>query len=380
MAKSVLITSGEHSGELYGSLLAKELFSRWDDLRIFGIGGRLMREAGVEVFAGYSSAIGLIEALAVYKEVKKTYERTVEIMEFEKPDVVVLIDYPDFNFRVGKKARELGAKVLYYVSPQIWAWRSGRIHTMKEFIDQAAVLLPFEEKIYKDAGIPCEFVGHPILEGMSSFTDDKTLAREELGLDTEGSLVALLPGSRPSELNRLLPVLLDAVRLMKKDHPELKYVLSLAPNLERTDYEQLLAPFEQDGIPVSRESAVLMYTAADAAVVASGTAALQGVFRETPLVVLYKVNPITYRLMKMLVKVKFANLANIILGREAVPELLQGAATASNVVMELKSMLFDNDRINDMQKDLHSVREMFADKHPTRRLADMVDSLAGWAR
>ena len=136
-----------------------------------------MREAGVEVFAGYSSAIGLIEALAVFREVKRTYDKTVEVMERERPEVVVLIDYPDFNFRVGAKARELGSKVLYYVSPQIWAWRSGRIHTMKRFVDQAAVLLPFEEKIYLEAGIPCEFVGHPIMEEMSSFTDDKSQAR-----------------------------------------------------------------------------------------------------------------------------------------------------------------------------------------------------------
>ncbi|HEB02965.1 MAG TPA: lipid-A-disaccharide synthase, partial [Nitrospirae bacterium] len=119
MSKSVLITSGESSGELYGAMLAKELFSRWQGLQVFGIGGRRMREAGVDVFAGYSSAIGLIEALAVYREVKRTYEKTVEVMERERPDVVVLIDYPDFNFRVGAKARELGAKVLYYVSPQI---------------------------------------------------------------------------------------------------------------------------------------------------------------------------------------------------------------------------------------------------------------------
>ena len=337
-----------------------------------------MREAGVEVFAGYSSAIGLIEALAVFREVKRTYDKTVEVMERERPEVVVLIDYPDFNFRVGAKARELGAKVLYYVSPQIWAWRSGRIHTMKRFIDQAAVLLPFEEKIYLEAGIPCEFVGHPIMEEMSSFTDDKSQARKELGLDADGELVALLPGSRPSELKTLLPIYLESVRLMKKEHPELNYVLSLAPNLERTEYEGLLSPFEQEGITISRENAVLMYTAADAAVVASGTAALQGVFRETPLVVLYKVSPITYWLIRMIASAKYANLANIILDREVVPELLQGDATAPNVVRVLKSMLGDWDKNNEIQSDLHRVRQMFHGKRPTLRVADMVGALAGW--
>jgi len=378
VSKSVLITSGESSGELYGAMLAKELFSRWQGLQVFGIGGRRMREAGVEVFAGYSSAIGLIEALAVFREVKRTYDKTVEVMERERPEVVVLIDYPDFNFRVGAKARELGAKVLYYVSPQIWAWRGGRIHTMKRFVDQAAVLLPFEEKIYLEAGIPCEFVGHPIMEEMSSFTDDKSQARKELGLDADGDLVALLPGSRPSELKTLLPIYLESVRLMKKEHPELNYVLSLAPNLVREEFEELLSPFEREGITISSKSAVLMYTAADAAVVASGTAALQGVFRETPLVVLYKVSPITYWLIRMIANAKYANLANIILDREAVPELLQGDATAPNVVRVLKSMLGDWDRNNEIHKDLHRVREMFNGKRPTLRVADMVGSLAGW--
>ncbi len=359
-------------------MLARELFSRWQGLQVFGIGGRRMRDAGVEVFAGYSSAIGLIEALAVFREVKRTYDKTVEVMERERPEVVVLIDYPDFNFRVGAKARELGSKVLYYVSPQIWAWRSGRIHTMKRFIDQAAVLLPFEEKIYLEAGIPCEFVGHPIMEEMSSFTDDKSQARKELGLDADGELVALLPGSRPSELRTLLPIYLESVRLMKKEHPELNYVLSLAPNLAREEFEELLSPFEREGITISSKSAVLMYTAADAAVVASGTAALQGVFRETPLVVLYKVSPITYWLIRMIANAKYANLANIILDREAVPELLQGDATAPNVVRVLKSMLGDWDRNNEIHKDLRRVREMFDGKRPTLRVADMVGSLAGW--
>lgn len=379
MSKSVLITSGESSGELYGAMLARELKNRWEGIRVFGIGGERMREAGVDVFAEYSSAIGLVEALSVYKEVKKTLSATVELMERERPDVVVLIDYPDFNFRVGAKARELGLRVLYYVSPQIWAWRAGRINNMKRFVDQAAVLLPFEERIYKDAGIPCEFVGHPVMEEMSSISQDRGAACAEIGVDPDGQIIALLPGSRPTELRALLPLLLESVHLMKRERPGLSYVLSLAPNLQRADYEDLLAPFEREGVLVTRKNAVLLYTASDAAVVASGTAAFQGVLRGTPLVVIYKANFITYWLMKMLVNVRFANLANLILDREAVPELLQADAQAQNVARELNGLLDNTDRKKRMLEDLALVRGMFEGRRPTERVAGMVGSIAGWS-
>ncbi len=380
MPKSVLITSGESSGELYGSMLARELINRWQGIKVFGIGGQRMREAGVEVFDGYSSAIGFTEALSVYKEVKRTLAKTIELMERERPEVVVLIDYPDFNFRVGLKAKELGIKVLYYVCPQVWAWREGRVNKMKEFVDQAAVLLPFEEKIYKDAGIPCEFVGHPIMEEMSLYTRDKTQARLELGLDPGTQLIALLPGSRPVELRFLLPLILDSVRMMKKEHPEWGFVLSIAPNINRDDFRELLDPVEKEGVVFTDKNALLIYSAADAAVVASGTAALQGVFRDTPLLIIYKVKLLTYILLKLILKNRFAHLANIILDREAVPELLQADATPENVVSTLNGLLEDSEVNRKRTEDLDSVREMFMGKSPTAQVADMVASLAGWRR
>jgi lipid-A-disaccharide synthase len=351
----------------------------WPDIRVLGIGGERMRDAGVEVFSGYASAIGLVEALSAYRDVRKTYEKTVSVMETERPDVVVLIDYPDFNFRVGAKARELGCKVLYYVSPQLWAWRSGRINVMKEFVDRAAVLLPFEPGIYKDAGIPCEFVGHPVIEEMAGITEDKRQAKLELGLEAEKPYLALLPGSRNSELRSLLPVMLDTVRRLKAARPGLGFVLSLAPNLDEELYIDQIRAFEKEGVVVSRKNAVLLYTASEAAVVASGTAALQGVFRGTPLVIIYRVNPVTYLLIKMLAKVKYVNLANLILDREAVPELLQGRADPALVAREISGLLENSERRKRMLDDLEEVREMFVGKRPTERVALMVGELVGWA-
>jgi lipid-A-disaccharide synthase len=359
-------------------MLARELLSKWDDLKIFGIGGQKMKDAGVEVFAEYSSAIGIIEALAVYREVKKTFNKTVEVMERERPDVVVLIDYPDFNFRVGAKAKELGIKVFYYVSPQVWAWRKGRIHTMKEFIDMAAVLLPFEEKLYHDNGIPCEFVGHPIMEEMDNISKDKADARRVLGLEQERQVIALMPGSRPSELRSLLPMMLESVRKLKRDYPDLMFILSIAPNLNAKDFHDLIAPFKHDGVSITRENAVYIYTAADAAIVASGTAALQGALRDIPLIVIYKMNFITYWIAKMLIDLKYVNLANIILDKEAIPELIQQNATSDNIVKEILMLIDNPDRRAQMHDDLKSVKALFEGKKPTSRVAEMVAELADW--
>jgi len=165
---TVMIVTGESSGELYGSLLAKALKSKWPDLHIIGVGGERMIEAGVELISRTSDAFGLVEAVSAYRRVKATFDKTVNIMKKVMPDVLVLIDYPDFNLKVAKVAKLLGIKILYYVSPQVWAWRKGRIKKIVSLVDRMAVILPFEEEIYKSAGVPCEFVGHPILEEIES--------------------------------------------------------------------------------------------------------------------------------------------------------------------------------------------------------------------
>ena len=217
------------------------------------------------------------------------------------------------------------------------------------------------------------------MEEMPAFESDKARARLELGLDPEKQYIALLPGSRPVELRTLLPLMLESLRLMKKQFPHMGYVLSIAPNIERDDYKELIEPFELEGVSITDKNVLLIYSAADAAVVASGTAALQGVFRGTPLVIVYKVKFLTFILLKMILKNRFAHLANIILDREAVPELLQGDATAENVLREVTGLLQENEKNRKMTEDLDRVREMFMGKSPTVRVAEMVGELAGWS-
>lgn len=373
-----MIVTGESSGELYGSLLASEIKKLRPQVRIMGVGGEKMRRAGVEVFSEIASAFGLAEAISSYRKVKTTLNRTLAILEDVRPEVVVLIDYPDFNFRVGKRAHELGMKVLYYVSPQVWAWRSGRVHSMAEFVDKMAVLLPFEEPLYKNSGIPCEFVGHPIMEEMLSMPSDKQDARSILGLEPEKPYLAVLPGSRGNELRRLLPLMLEVVRKFKAQRPEWGFVLPVAPNVDMNEYSDGFGELESEGVHITKQNAVLVFTASEAAVVASGTAALQAVLRETPLVVVYKVAPMSYLIGKMLIKVPFINLANIILGREAVPELIQGRANANEVMSHLRKISIESPERVAMLDDLRTVKAMFEGKQPSVRVAQMVAGLAGW--
>jgi lipid-A-disaccharide synthase len=373
-----MIVAGESSGELYGALLAEAIKDFWPDARVLGVGGERMKKAGVELFSEISSAFGLVEAISSLRAVRETFRKTVENMRAAMPVVVVLIDYPDFNFRVARKARELGLRVLYYVSPQVWAWRAGRVKTMADFVDRMAVVLPFEENIYVDSGIPCEFVGHPILDDMESIPSDRREAREALGLDPGRPCLALLPGSRRNELNRLLPVLLDVVRTFRKRYPDYGFFMPVAPNIDMSEYRGYFEEFEAEGVMVRRESAVLALSASEVAVVASGTATLQGAFRQTPMVVIYKVFPLTYLIMKNITRAKFITIANLILNREAVPELIQGRANPVNIMNELTALISDTRRRQKMIEDLGEVRSFFYGKKPSEKVAGMIGEMAGW--
>ncbi len=374
-----MIVTGESSGELYGALLAGKLKSLWPDMRVIGVGGERMGRAGVELIAGVASSFGITEAVATYRAVKETFGRTVETIDSERPDVVVLIDFPDFNFRVGKEARKRGIKVLYYVSPQLWAWRRGRVKTMREISDRVAVLLPFEEGIYRDAGIPCEFVGHPALDEINLLPSEKGGLKEALGLDPSKPCLALLPGSRNHELRRLLPVVLDVVRRFKKEFPDYGFILPVAPNMDVGLFRPHMDALEAEGVALSTETAVMALSASEAAVVASGTAALQAAFVGTPLVVIYKVSPLTYLIGRMLiVGIKYVSLVNILMDRLVVKEFLQGDANSEAVMKELRLMLLDGSYRQKMLYDLRAVRGLFEGRAPSMRVAEIVGEMSGW--
>jgi lipid-A-disaccharide synthase len=373
-----MIVTGESSGELYGALLAGKLKALWPDARVLGVGGQRMRQAGVEVFSGIAGAFGLAEAISSYRAVRETYKKTIQKLAETSPNVVVLIDYPDFNFKVARKAREMGIRVLYYVSPQVWAWRKGRVKQMAEFVDRMAVVLPFEERIYKAEGIWCEFVGHPILDEMGSLEKDKVKAKEMLGLDMGKPYLALLPGSRRNEIERLLPVMLDVVREFKSEYPDYGFFIPVAPDIDMDDFKEYFSELQKEGVEARKENAVLALTASEAALITSGTATLQAVFRNTPMVVIYKLSPLTYVVARLLIKAKYATIANLILGREAVPELLQRKANKGEIMNHLRDLISDGTRRHKIIEDLKTVRSYFSGKTPSLRVAEIVGEMAGW--
>ena len=405
-----MIVAGESSGELYGSLLAKELKSRKPDLRIIGVGGERMDKAGVELVSGTSDALGLVEAVSAYRKVSDAFKKTVNSIKTLRPDVVVLIDYPDFNIRVAKVAKSFGTKILYYVSPQVWAWRKGRVKKIASIVDRMAVILPFEEKIYRDAGLKCEFVGHPVLEEIESILDSgvknlppvcplsvkggtegclaqhsvlRTDFKAALGLYPDKPLLSLLPGSRHNELSRLLPLMIDVVRQFKSDHEinsaaDYQFCVPLAPNTDEKRYGYYLEALEQEGVFIKKGESVKVLAASDMAVVASGTATLQTAFLEVPMVVVYKLSPITYHLGKHILDVKYISLVNILSGRGVVTELLQDQANPEEIIKQLKRIMFDTEYREDMLDSLRLIKEPFLGKKASGKVAEIVTEMAGW--
>ncbi|MFA6055421.1 MAG: lipid-A-disaccharide synthase [Thermodesulfovibrionales bacterium] len=385
---SIMIISGESSGELYGALLANALKSKWPDVRIIGIGGQRMSEAGVELVSRISDAFGIIEAVASLRKLKTAFNNAVEALEKFRPDVLVLIDYPDFNLKVAKKAKALGIKVLYYVSPQVWAWRKGRVPKIASLVNRMAVLLPFEEKIYKDAGLKCDFVGHPILEEIQGVLakGNKAEFKTALGLDPFKPLLSLLPGSRPHELKKLLPLMIEVVRQFRNDpeilkgNKEYQFCMPLAPNTDEQKYRGFIEILKKEGVAIKKGESVKVLAASDMAVVASGTATLQTAFLEVPMVVVYKMSPLEFQIGKRIINVKHISLANILAGKEVVVELLQERANPGETIKELKKIIFDIEYRENMINWFKKIKGPFIGKKASQRVADIILEMVIWRK
>lgn len=394
-----MIVTGESSGELYGSFLAKALKSKRPDLRILGVGGDRMKRAGVELISGISGAFGLGELFPALRDLKVAFKRTKEAIKKFMPHVLVLIDYPDFNIKVAEFAKALGIRILYYVSPQVWAWRKGRVKKIAGLVDRMAVILPFETEIYRRAGVPCEFVGHPIIEEIetvlqsinppiSPFTKGgnggiidpelRTSFKVSLGLDANLPLLSLLPGSRPHELKRLLPLMVEVVRRFKKEFRDYQFCIPLALNTDEGKYSHYLDALRQEGAIIKKGESIKALAASDIAVVASGTATLQAAFLEVPIVVIYKLSPFTYLLGRLLINVEYVSLVNILSGRGVVPELLQQRASPEGIIKELKKIMFDMPYKEEMIRYYRSIKEPFLGLRASKRVTEIIGEMTGW--
>jgi lipid-A-disaccharide synthase len=364
-----MLSCGEASGDLYAGALAEALRAREPQVALFGFGGPRFAAAGgrlVGDFRGFS-VTGLTEAVATIPRYYRMYRRLVAAARAERPDVFVAIDLPDFNFRLAKAIGRLGIPVVYYISPQLWAWRAGRMKTMKRIADQVLVIFPFEQPIYEHAGVPVAFVGHPLVD-LARAREPREVFLARLGLDATAPTVALLPGSRTNEVGAILPTLVEATKIICASLPRAQFVVARAPGL----HDQLFAPLRSLAAPTRalvEGHADDVLAAADVVLTASGTATVQAALHGTPMVVVYRLSPLTYRLGKPFVRVSTYAMVNLVAGERIVPELIQEAFTPEAVAREALALLTDRDRRAAMRQGLADVRRRLGSSGASDRAA-----------
>lgn len=368
-ARKIMIVAGEASGDLHGGNLVRAMSGIEPGLSFYGVGGERMRDAGVRLLANAAdmAVVGLTEAVSRLRTILRVMRLLKDSLAAERPDLVILIDYPDFNLFLARAARKRGIKVLYYISPQVWAWRRGRTATIRKTVDRMAVILPFEEEFYRKAGVEVTFVGHPLLDEVRrKYTREEALRR--FGLREDAITVGVLPGSRRSEAARILPEMLGACRILAEKISPVEFVLPLAGTLDPDFVRDILRRFPVR-VAVIRDEIYDVIAVSDAAMVASGTATLETALLETPMVVVYKVSAASYALGRRFVHVNHICLANLIAGREIVPELIQDAAAPERIAAEIGELLVKPEKAREMKAALAEIREKLGTPGASERTA-----------
>jgi len=367
----ILIVTGEASGDLHGAHLAKAIAAQDPSAQLVGIGGPGMRAAGVTMIPGVPQLdlVGLVGLSAVRAIIQRVLA-VRRVLKAEPWDLVVFIDNPGLNMRLARMAKAAGRRVLYYIAPQIWAWRPGRMKWIQERVDHVVVILPFEPDLYRRAGVRCTFVGHPLLDSVAPAYDRQVL-RRQFNLEESAPVIGLFPGSRVAEVNMLLPVLLQtAAELLKRD-PKTQFILAQASSIGDKLLRDLL---RESPIPVLvvKDQASEAMAVSDLLLVASGTATLQAAVVGTPMILLYKTTLATYWVARMWIRVKWIGLVNLVAGRTVVPELIQDEATVERLTKEACRLLNDRQAYNEMKNGLRQVRQSLGDPGASFRTAQVV--------
>jgi lipid-A-disaccharide synthase len=367
----ILIVTGEASGDLHGAHLAKAIMALDPTTELVGIGGPSMRAAGVNLVPGVPQldVMGLI-GLSAIRAMLQRVRAIRRVLKAEAWDLVVLIDNPGLNFHFARVAKAAGRRVLYYIAPQVWAWRPGRMKWIQRRVDHVVVILPFEPELYHRAGVRCTFVGHPLLDMVAPHYD-RTKLRREFGLSESARVVGLLPGSRVREVEMLLPVLLKAAAQLVLAEPGTQFILAQASSIDDNLIQTLL---RDSPVPVRviHDRATEVMALSDVLLIASGTATLQAAVVGTPMVLLYKTSPLTYRLARWLITVKWIGLVNLVGGRLIVPELVQEEATDERLCREVLHLMRDPSAYNEMKEALRQVRQSLGEPGASSRAARVV--------
>ena len=376
--KKILLVTGEASGDHHGALVVQALRRLRPDVQVTGIGGQELAAAGMELLYHVRdlSVVGLLEILpragnilAAYRLLKK------RLSGHDKPDLLVLIDYPDFNLRIAAIARKHKVPVLYYISPQIWAWRQGRAKKIARLVDRMAVIFPFEAPFYEKVGLDARFVGHPLLDH-----DVRVGNRQETikGFNLTGArpIIGLLPGSRPSEINRLLAPMLDAAGIIKKRFPDAGFVIPVAQGID-SEHVRAMAGQRNVAAAVVPGSFHQVLDVCDLVLVASGTATLETALMGKPMVIIYKVSPLTYLVGRLMIRVPWIGLANIVAGKQVAPELIQHDASPQRIAAEACGILADPGRMAAMREGLSGIKTALGQPGCSQRVAALIEEMLG---
>jgi lipid-A-disaccharide synthase len=372
LSARLLISCGEPSGDLYAGALVRELHRIDPEITVSGMGGPAFGAAGGTVLEDYRgvAVTGLTEALRKIPRSYAALRRLVAWARANRPDALVVIDFPDFNFRLARRIKALGIPVVYYISPQIWAWRPKRLQSIRKFADLVLVIFPFEEAIYREGGVPVEFVGHPLIDLARPSAPRAAFLRSH-GFSMSAPTIAILPGSRPNEVTRILPDLMVAAKKIRMRLPSAQFFVARAPNLDDSYFEALSAG-GQTLFRVIEDDTDAVLAAANVVLTASGTATVQTALHGTPMVIVYRVSPLTYRLLRRLVTVDTIGMVNLIAGERVVPELIQEAFTPATVAGEAISMLTDEERVGRIRAGLARVRDKLGGPGASRRAAEAI--------
>lgn len=373
--KKILLVCGEPSGDLHASNLVKDLHSLDGSIRFFGMGGNLCKKAGVDIAFDISdlALVGLIEVLKNIFTVGRAYRAVLKKIDVESPDLAILVDYPGFNLRLAAELKKRSIPVVYYISPQVWAWGRDRINIIKRSVRKILVFFKFEEELYKTYGVDAEFVGHPLLDTVKMSVQKEEFLKKH-GLAPDKPVLAILPGSRSNEVKALLPIMAAAAAIIRKSDADIQFVVSKHPDLDMGLYREALQGYDT-GAKLVEGGTYDLVGSSDLALVASGTATLETAIIGTPLVITYKVSLGTYIAYKIVSKTRFLGIVNIIAGREIAPEFLQYEATPNNIAAKLLEIIGDKSKLAAMRGELATVKSSLGSAGASMRAAHSILSL-----
>ena len=393
----IMIIAGEASGDMRAAGLAIALKKLEPSIRLNGIGGTYMREAGVECFTDITelAVIGIAEVIKNFSRIKKVFEQTLKQIDATKPDAVVLVDYPGFNLRLAREIKKRGIKIIYYISPQVWAWREKRVIKIKELVDRMIVLFPFEQAIYSKYGMKVDYVGHPLVDEIIVHKN-QTEVLKSIGLSVSKTTIGLMPGSRAKEVERHLPCMLEAAQILFKNNQDRQFILLKASSIplkliesivnsqkvchcEEQSNESIVkchCEEQRDEAISNKKFPLKIYdgptydgiNAMDTAIVASGTATLETALLKKPMVIIYKTSWLTYAFAKAVIKIPFIGLVNIVAGKKVAEELIQNDANAVKIANATESALFNQQTI----EDLAAIKTLLGTSGASQRAAQVV--------